>query len=610
MLQKYRFCSIHSKMIGSFLVLSLIPLSALALFSYQAYLKILQGNVRSYTGEVIDRIDRNLRIYLSDFDRVFQLRNDYYNLQFIKLSLAGDIEGNRKFTFRLWENLNNIKQLKTDLRDVSLITLDGVKIGCYGVARVEPSQHQLFQALAQRDPGEDGIAVWGPHPDWLGGKVFSVGKAIYGDYNNFLGIMCIDVEIALLERICRHNKLGQTGYVMLTDADGKIVYHPKPDLIGKPVSQLLGKHAVTQRQPGFLIPRRNNGNHIIIEKSIQPANWKVIGISNETELTREMHKVADFTFLLILGSIPVVVLVALLFTDLLTRPIRELQTSMRRAAEDLNTNVEIRTNDEIGQLGITFNQILAKIRLLMEQSVQEQKKLRRAEMMALQEQIKPHFIYNTLDLIIGMLETQQNEEVINMVEALGAFFRISLSHGQEMISIRDETQHVRNYLYLQKIRYGEHFNYNLEIEPAILQLRTIKLILQPLVENAISHGIRDLSHGEGLITVKGYRLTEDSICFEVTDNGKGMTVEQLAELQNCLHTDEPNQGHFGLRCVHERLVLAFGPKYGLELQTAAGGGITAKVRIPVVIRVQEGGDGSDWIVNGGRRTGDSSKTGQ
>jgi two-component system sensor histidine kinase YesM len=549
---------------------------------------ILQGNVRSYTSEVIDRVDRNLQIYLSDLENILQLRNDYYYLQFIKLDLAGDIEGNRKYTFRLWEDLNNIKKLKTDLADVSIVTIDGVKNGCYGVTKVDLSQERLFQTLANRNPKDKTISFWGPHLDWLGGNVFSVGSAIYGDYDNFVGIMCIDVEMELLNRICRNIKLGKTGYVMIIDEEGQVIYHPKPEFIGKSVSLILGDSSQNEWKPGIFMPRLQGGK-VITVKTFSPANWRIVGISNRAELAAEMSKVAGLMFILILVLIPTVILVAFFLAGLLTRPVKELQQSMSRAAEDLNTNVAIKTNDEIGQLGESFNQMLARIRDLMDQCVLEQKKLRRTEMTALQEQIKPHFIYNTLDLIIGLLETNKNDDVITMVEALGMFFRLSLNQGQEYITIREEIEHVRNYLYLQRFRHGDKYDYVFEIDQRLLEYKTIKLILQPLVENAIYHGVRPLNSPGGLITVKGY-LENDQVCFEVLDNGVGMEASKLEEINHCFSKDsnesrespsEP-QHYFGLRNVHERIVLAFGKEYGLHLEPNPGGGIRVIGRLPLM----------------------------
>ena len=575
--------SIRAKFILYFLVLSLVPLIMLAFFSYRVYLSILQANVQSYTSEVIGRVDRNLQLYLNDLEQILELRDDYYILQFINLSLAGDIEGNRKYTFRLWENLNNIKKIKTDLRDVSIITRDGVKIGCYGVTHADLSESELFQALANRSSREPAMIPWGPHPDWLGGEVFSVGRAIYGDYGNFLGIMNLDVDMRLLDRICRNVQLGKTGYIMLVDKNGRIIYHPEAEVVGKSVRLLLGKPTGNGWAAAADMPRFGPGGQVITVKTFAHIDWKIIGVSNRMELTGELVKVSRLSLALILGSIVAVILVALFLANLLTKPIKELQHSMRLASEDLNTNVTVRSNDEIGELGEAFNQMLAKIRQLIEQSVQEQKKLRRTEMQALQEQIKPHFIYNTLDLIIGLLETNKNDDVINMVEALGAFFRTSLSHGHELITIREEVEHIRNYLYIQRFRHGDKYDYRLDVDEALLDRKTIKLVLQPLVENAIYHGVRELEHPGGLIMVRGY--SEDGrVILEVIDNGLGMDEEKTAEINACLKEETKPEGekrYFGLRNVNERIILAFGREYGLQLASSSAG-TTVTVRLPLI----------------------------
>jgi two-component system sensor histidine kinase YesM len=579
-----RFESLRAKLVLSFILLSIIPMSLLSYFSYRAYLDILQRNVNSYTGEVIDRVDRNLQIYLSDLEQILELRSDYYNLQFIKLSLAGDIESNRKFTFRLWENLNNIKKYKSDLRDISITTLDGVTVSCYGVTHTDVSQNGLFQTLANRTVKEDTMAIQGPHSDWMGGKVFSVGRAIRGDYDNFVGIMSIDVDVDLLDKICHNITLGKTGYVMLIDDDNQIIYHPKPELIGKSLGFLLGDPTVKTWKLDSLNTKIGPGDQVMTVKNFELANWKIIGLSNKEELAAEMQKVTGLMLGVIFGTIVVLTLAAIFLASLLTRPIKELQHTMSRASEDLNTNVAIHTHDEIGQLGESFNQMLARIRQLMEQGVQEQKKLRRTEMIALQEQIKPHFIYNTLDLIIGLLETQKNEDVISMVEALGAFFRISLSHGYEFISIREEVEHIRNYLYIQRFRHGDKYNYIFDIDESILDNRTLKLILQPLVENAIYHGVRELDKPGGLIMVKGYS-EGDHVYFEVSDNGQGITASMLEEISICLKGSSPiehEKRFFGLRNVNERILLAFGKEYGLKIESQWKSGTKVTVHFPLI----------------------------
>jgi two-component system sensor histidine kinase YesM len=176
-------------------------------------------------------------------------------------------------------------------------------------------------------------------------------------------------------------------------------------------------------------------------------------------------------------------------------------------------------------------------------------------------------------------------------------FRTSLSHGQEYITIWEETEHVRNYLYLQKTRHGDKYNYLLEIDPQILGNKTIKLILQPLVENAIYHGVRELEGREGLIRVKG-NLVAEKICFEVVDNGAGMSPEQIIKINRCLKESEADQRFFGLRNVHERIVLAYGPEYGLELRATPGGGVTAVLWLPTRQNMQEGSE-DDRPFNGG-----------
>ena len=171
-----------------------------------------------------------------------------------------------------------------------------------------------------------------------------------------------------------------------------------------------------------------------------------------------------------------------------------------------------------------------------------------------------------------------------MVEALGAFFRISLSQGRELIRIKEEVDHVRNYLYIQKLRHGEKYDYRFEVEDGITHYKTLKLLLQPLVENAIYHGVRSTESNDGLIVIKGYRA-EETICFEVVDNGRGMPAEMVETINRSLRgecAEEQERYGFGLRNVHERIVLAFGQEYGLWLTSTLNQGTKAVLRLPLI----------------------------
>ena len=264
-------------------------------------------------------------------------------------------------------------------------------------------------------------------------------------------------------------------------------------------------------------------------------------------------------------------------------PIKRLHDAATQITQrDVATLVGDTNADELTELGVSFNLMVGQIRDLLDSKVYEQAQLKKAEFKVLQAQINPHFLYNTLDTIIWKAEAGKKDEVIALVQALSRFFRITLSKGEDWIPVSDEVEHVRSYLAVQQMRYRDILRYSVEIDPAIADATTLKLTLQPLVENALYHGIKG-KRGGGVIHVRGSAPDSGHILFEVIDDGAGMPLERLAQLRAALGGAEMPadcEGGVGLRNVHERLRLYYGADYGLQIHSRPGRGTTVRVLIP------------------------------
>ena len=273
-----------------------------------------------------------------------------------------------------------------------------------------------------------------------------------------------------------------------------------------------------------------------------------------------------------------------LISGSISKPIRELRGMTALIAEgNLNVRVENKNVDEIASLGMSFNIMAGKLRELIDNSIKEQENLKKSELKALQAQINPHFLYNTLDTIVWMAEANKSEQVIEIVRALSNFFRITLSKGKDWIDVRDEVEHIRSYLIIQKIRYRDILDFRIEVDDDILGYKILKLTLQPIVENALYHGIKNRRSG-GTIVIKGYRTADGMLRFDIMDNGIGMTEEKFREIQAELDNDsiEPAEkdSGFGLNNVHKRIMLYYGKQYGLILQSEFNRGTVISVCIP------------------------------
>jgi two-component system sensor histidine kinase YesM len=238
--------------------------------------------------------------------------------------------------------------------------------------------------------------------------------------------------------------------------------------------------------------------------------------------------------------------------------------------------------DEITELGLSFNIMIGKIRELLDSKIKEQEELKKAELRALQAQINPHFLYNTLDTIIWMAESKKTNQVIEIVSALSKFFRISLSKGRDWITIAEEIERTRSYLTIQKMRYRDILDFKIEVDERVTDNTILKLILQPLVENALYHGIKNKRQG-GTIHVRAKLNNENEVLLEVEDDGIGFTAEKLAQLQAELETESDNirmESGFGIGNVNNRIRLYYGKQYGLSVRSEYNTGTCVTLVIP------------------------------
>lgn len=288
------------------------------------------------------------------------------------------------------------------------------------------------------------------------------------------------------------------------------------------------------------------------------------------------------TLILCTVILTVILALVLILTRMITRsvtqPVRELCAATQEVAKGNFTPAEIESGDEIQVLTKSFNDMTEEIRFLIENIKKEQRSLRDTELKLLQAQINPHFLYNTLDAIVWMAEGGQDREVVAMVTALSEFFRTGLSEGKDFIMIREEEAHIRSYLSIQEFRYADILDYEIEVDPKVYDCRILKLTLQPLVENALYHGIKN-KRGRGMIRVR-IAPDGDRILLVVSDNGIGMDEQELTLLRSKLSGTAPHEGGFGLENVNERIRLNYGPEYGITFESVKGEGTTATVCIP------------------------------
>jgi two-component system sensor histidine kinase YesM len=305
----------------------------------------------------------------------------------------------------------------------------------------------------------------------------------------------------------------------------------------------------------------------------------MVGISYVDELSENKRNLESYLLLIVIFGLVFEIGASIFISQKVSQPIKRLERKMKLVEKgDFDIYLEVKGEDEVKKLSKSFNIMVARIKQLMQEIILEQEAKRKSEFKALQAQINPHFLYNTLDSIVWMNENQKHEGVTTMVAALAKFFRVSISRGNEIISVSDEIEHARSYLTIQEVRYKDKFDFIIDAEPEVLKYKTLKLILQPIIENAIYHGINQL-HEKGKIKIK-VSIENDNILFSVTDNGYGIRPSVLKNILVMESQNEQTSG-VGLKNVNERIKLCYGREYGIEINSELDIGTTVNIRIPL-----------------------------
>jgi two-component system sensor histidine kinase YesM len=325
----------------------------------------------------------------------------------------------------------------------------------------------------------------------------------------------------------------------------------------------------------------------VVEETIQ--DYMIFEVNQAEEQYNQnlsrFNRLAIIYLILLPCTIGFSIFAAWLISASIYKPIKKLHdVTTTITKNDLQALVSSENANEITELGITFNIMIGRIKELLNAKVKEQENLKKAELKALQAQINPHFLYNTLDTIVWMAEANKTDQVIEIVRALSTFFRIALSKGKDWIPIRQEIDHVRSYLAIQKMRYRDILNYKIEIDEDLLDGTILKLTLQPLVENALYHGIKNKRNG-GTIIVRGQLIGNDVVRLEVQDDGIGFTPQKLAQIRATLDDEfgeiTSQEGGFGLENTNRRIKLYYGKDYGLYIQSEYMVGTQVVARIPL-----------------------------
>lgn len=396
------------------------------------------------------------------------------------------------------------------------------------------------------------------------------------------GVLLVDMGFAGIEQVCRNVELPNGGYLYLIDGSGELIYHPRQQLIYSGLQEENNQAAARYRDGTHSEEFQGQRRQVTV-KTVGYTGWKLVGVVPvEGGFVSDSRQIFLFGLSLLLFSIFLMAFLNFRISAHISDPIRRLEQSIKEL-EAGREDVEIEEGGcyEVQRLGHSIRSMVSTMRHLMDDIIEQEGQKRRSELEVLQSQINPHFLYNTLDSVIWMTEAGRYEEAIQMVTSLARLFRISLSRGKSIIPLADELEHARHYMNIQQIRYKNKFTTQINALPGTDGLYTMKLIVQPILENAIYHGMAS-AEDDGLITVTARREGEDLV-IDVADNGLGMRPEVAASL---LDEDRPeirtSGSGIGVRNVHRRIRLTFGDRYGLTIFSEPDEGTTVRIRLPAL----------------------------
>ncbi|KGE17750.1 histidine kinase [Paenibacillus wynnii] len=552
---------------------------------YNKFAKTAEDNANLNMQQIIEQVNYNLELYVKGMRNIYEKAEE-------QISQTSSID-----TPLLKERLSTLLETREDLVSVALFTPQGKLVLDVPNTTMRNNTQLGNQSWFTAPTRTTEISFSPPHIQNLFKNqytwVVSMSKLVQYRENGVLktGILLIDFNFRTIDELSKQVKLGKRGYAYILDPLGNIVYHPQQQLIYAGLKYENVEPVLEYAYRSYLDESTGEKRFITV-RTLAQTGWKIVGVAYYDEIVttkRDLNQfLAGFLAVVILG----VIIASVLMSALIASPIRKLERTVKQVGEgDLNTPIDVSGTYEVEQLSKRFNLMLQRIRQLMDQIIYEQETKRKGELEVLQSQINPHFLYNTLNSVIRLAERGKTDEVVTMIQSLSKFFRISLSKGKNIITIQEELDHIRHYLVIQSFRFKNKFRFEIFADEEVLPYQTIKLILQPIVENALYHGI-EMMPDEGLISIQA-KLKEGIVEISICDNGLGMSEETLKGILTGGSKSGGGSG-VGVRNVNERIGLYFGREYGLSFESEIEEGTTVTITFPALINqeapiVKEGG---------------------
>ena len=574
------------RMIALLVVLfSLLPSLVMSLFAYNVAARQAEERVSAQVAQTAQHVNSELNMVINEASRLMNYSSSYTISRFLNSSTSEARYENAKALGELFSIIRQTQSSNSYILDMSVIGINGrcfsERNGYFNLDRPFQS-YKDFQAVISQPRA---VHVQGS-PQSLRGQsweknALTVSAAVFKiSTNEVCGLLRVSVSKDFIVDILENARPSPGGQILVVDGGGADLFPTRGNV---ELSSDTVRSILENGSTGTIKTSRA----LVVYTELPSTGWTILSVAPNNEVFSAVYQLRASTFLMVLVSILLIVAVNVLLSSYIAHPISKLTSLMRSATSgDLDVKIpRIRGQVEIEDLYRSFDVLLRATKDLLNRIVEEQKSLKKAELTALQSQINPHFLYNTLDSAVWAAESNKNAEAVDLIASLSDFYRLSLCSGMDVIPFETEVNHVSCYLHIMQMRYQDILDYHVDVAPETLRARFPKIILQPIVENAIYHGIKNRRYrrGEkGHVAVCARKTSEGLLEITVSDTGIGMSQDTLAALHRKIDEGVLRSGQsYGLINVNMRLRLMFGEGYSLSLQSEENRGTEITIRVPL-----------------------------
>lgn len=597
-LKKKRYISLFTKSVVALIVIGVLPLVLMGVSIYNTYMSFLKETILSNMYRTTRSIGRNIEEMYHEMEEntkyLYTVQEEDYGYLYEILE-DRDISANKKSAI-ITEMLKDILYMNQYIDHVFFILPDGQE---YSVMRppeamtdtkklqewYEKNFQEKERSMQMLPVHLSDYYVGSKKENFTAARNIMNTRTIQSASQEILGTLYIDISSEYLDGIINETKLEEGSQIYIVDkAKKEIAYNPYS-------SEKVEHQEGLNKYLSYMSPKHQYmrvGENYYIYSEVPNTNWIVVECIPTYNLENSYQKIRNITLTVMGFSVLLLTIIYYFYSKKTNKPIKDLKIAMERIQKgDLDTRVQVGTNDEIGFLANGLNQMTLELQNHIQKVYIAEIRQREAEIEALKTQIEPHYLYNTLDVIRMTAITKDDKETAEMIDGLSGQLKYLIGGARDMVTLQAELDSVRNYFKIIKIRYENRFSLEVDVPEELLELKVPQLILQPVVENAVKHGLKPKEEGEGVVAIQGMK-SENRLEITVMDNGIGMTEEKMADVQQLLDSQDTvkhaksKRASIGLKNVYDRIKLIFGDAYSMEISSFEGIGTIVKYKLPVI----------------------------